>query len=327
MTTSRTSSYQPSLAWFAALGAAWVFGVVTLGAFTTTIHAGMAFADWPLSNGSINPSGWLTEIDKFAEHSHRLFGMVMGLLAITLVVWLQRREDRRWLRKLGWTGLLIVIIQGILGGTRVRLDAVAVPGFEMSLGQMLRIPHGILAQIYVCMLFAIAASLSRSWTSVTSPAKEVSPGIRRLAIVSTVLLFVQLIVAALMRHNNAGLAIPTFPLTPDGSLLPRVWDFRIGIHFIHRVMALVLAVSLGWLAVSIWRSPTTSRGLKQAAGLIVGLVTVQIVLGVVSVLSIRDPYYTTAHVICSAFLLAAVFTVTWWTQRAAILRHDAALAR
>ena len=86
----RTSAYQPGLAWFAALGSAWVFVLVTLGAFTTTIGAGMAFPDWPLSNGSINPHGWLTEIDKFAEHSHRLSGIVMGLITVPLAIWLWR---------------------------------------------------------------------------------------------------------------------------------------------------------------------------------------------------------------------------------------------
>ena len=50
----------PALAAFAALAAPWVFVLVTLGAFTTSIDAGMAFPDWPLSNGSLNPPGWLT---------------------------------------------------------------------------------------------------------------------------------------------------------------------------------------------------------------------------------------------------------------------------
>lgn len=324
MTTSRNSSYKPALSWFAALGAAWVFGVVTLGAFTTSIQAGMAFPDWPLSNGSINPDGWLTEIDKFAEHSHRLFGMVMGFLAIGLVAWLHLREERGWLRKLGWLALSIVIVQGVLGGKRVLLDSIAVPGFEMSLGQMLRIPHGILAQVYVCTLFAIAAGLSRTWIeSASAPANAgIAPGIRRLAIVSTLLVLAQLVVAAVMRHNNAGLAIPTFPLTPEGKLLPSLWDFRVAIHFAHRAMALVITGSLVWLAVALWRSPAAGRGLKHAATLILCLLAVQILLGVVTVLSIRDPYYTTAHVIGGAVLLAVVFTVSWWTHRDAIIRRE-----
>lgn len=323
MTTSRNTVYRPALAWFAALGAAWVFGVVTLGAFTTTIHAGMAFADWPLSNGSINPDGWLTEIDKFAEHSHRLFGMVMGLMAITLVVWLQLRENRGWLRKLGWAALVIVIVQGMLGGTRVTLDAIAVPGFEMSLGQMLRIPHGILAQLYVCILFAIASGLSRPWiegaSAAPGDARDIGCKIRFLAAVSTLLVVVQLIVAAVMRHNNAGLAIPTFPLTPDGGLVPSTWDFRVAIHFAHRAMAVVLTVVLVWLAMALWRSSSAGRGLKRGAALMIALLTVQITLGIMAVLSMRGVYYTTAHVVCGSCLLAVVFTITWWTHRNVVI--------
>ena len=91
---SRSATYKPALAWFAAVGSAWVFVLVALGAFTTTIGAGMAFPDWPLSNGSVNPHGWLTEIDKFAEHSHRLSGTVMGIVTIALAVGVQRMAAR-----------------------------------------------------------------------------------------------------------------------------------------------------------------------------------------------------------------------------------------
>ena len=331
MTSTRTVSYRPALAWFAALSSLWVFGVVTLGAFTTSIHAGMAFLDWPLSNGSINPEGWLSEIDKFAEHSHRLFGMVMGFLAIALVVCLHRYEARGWLRNLGWGSLGIVIIQGILGGTRVLQDSITVPGFAMTLGEMLRIPHGILAQVYVCTLFAISVSLSRPWiegnsgssASGDSPRNgsgELGCGLRRLALASTLLVFVQLIVAALMRHNNAGLAIPTFPLTPEGGLIPAHWDFRVALHFAHRVMALVLTGVLVWLAIALWRSPTMGKGFKLSAKLIVGLLFVQILLGAITVWSARNPYASTAHVIVGASLLATVFTVSWWTYRSSFVR-------
>jgi cytochrome c oxidase assembly protein subunit 15 len=96
----RTSDYKPAVAWFAYLGSAWVFVLVALGAFTTSIGAGMAFLDWPLSNGSVNPAGWLTEIDKFAEHSHRLSASVMSAVTIILAAVVWRTEQRAWLRKL-----------------------------------------------------------------------------------------------------------------------------------------------------------------------------------------------------------------------------------
>jgi cytochrome c oxidase assembly protein subunit 15 len=209
----------------------------------------------------------------------------------------------------------------------VLLDSLAVPGFEMSLGQMLRIPHGILAQVYVCVLFAIAAGLSRPWIEGAANAGSASragipANIRRLAVISTLLVFVQLIVAAVMRHNNAGLAIPTFPLTPDGGLIPHAWDFRVAIHFTHRVMAAVITIALLWLAISLWRSPATGNGLKKAAGLIVGLLALQLFLGAMAVWTIRGPYYTTAHVIGGVSIFAVVFTVAWWSYRDAIIRHE-----
>ena len=86
--SSRTSDYKPALAFFAACAGVWVFVLVTLGAFTTTIGAGMAFPDWPLSNGSLNPHGWLDNLAMFAEHSHRLSAGLMSTVTIILAVWL-----------------------------------------------------------------------------------------------------------------------------------------------------------------------------------------------------------------------------------------------
>jgi cytochrome c oxidase assembly protein subunit 15 len=307
-------AYRAGLAWFATLAAAWVFVVVTMGAFTTSIGAGMAFPDWPLSNGSINPEGWLRDIYMFAEHSHRLFGTVMGLLAIGTAVWLQLRDPRAWVRRLGWAALAIVVIQGLIGGKRVLLDSIEVPGFDLTLGQMLTIPHGILAQVYVCVLFAIAAALSRPW--LVGAERSVPAALRRAAAALVVLVLAQLVIAAVMRHNMAGLAIPSFPhSTPEGGWLPASSDFRVTIHFVHRVMALVLTGAILALAVVIWRQAAASAGLRRLATALVFLLVVQIALGAATVLSLRDPYFTTGHVIVGALLLAVSFLLAFWMHR------------
>ena len=44
-----------------------------------------------------------------------------------------------------------------------------------------------------------------------------------------------------MRHTDAGLAIPDFPLA-FGHLIPPHWDPKIAIHFAHRVGALVVTI-------------------------------------------------------------------------------------
>ena len=309
----RTLRYKPALAIFAGVGSAWVFVLVTLGAFTTSIGAGMAFPDWPLSNGSINPEGWLRDISMFAEHSHRLSGMMMGMITIGLAAWLWRREERAWVRQLGYWALGIVILQGVIGGQRVTLDAIDVPWFHMSLGQILRIPHGILAQIYVCVLIAIAVSCSRSWIERSN---GVSPTLRRFGLVCTALMLVQLVIATTMRHNAAGLAITTFPYsTPDHHWLPSHWNFAVGIHFAHRVMALFLAIALTAFAWVIRRDPASTVAMKAGASALVALLVLQILLGAQIIWTLRRPEMTTGHVVVGALTLAVTFWLTWVAHR------------
>lgn len=319
--THLAPQYQPRLALFAAFASVWVFVLVALGAFTTSIGAGMAFADWPLSNGSVNPAGWLTDIAKFAEHSHRLSGATMGLIAITLAIWLYRTESRTWLRRLGWFGLIVVGLQGFIGGQRVMLDAMHVPGFEMSLGQMLRVPHGVLAQLYICVLIAIAAACSKSW--IERPI-AVSVLVRRTALVCTSLLLVQLTIAVFIRHNTAGLSIPFFPYsTAQNSLLPPHWDYRVALQFAHRAMALILTIAIPSLVIFVRRDRAASLPMRAAASALISLLALQIFLGAQIIWTFRRADVTTAHVIVGALTLATTFWLTWTAHRDTIEQRPA----
>lgn len=309
----RTTSYQPALAALAAAGCAWSFVTVALGAFTTTIGAGMAFPDWPLSNGSLNPRGWLTNIAMFAEHSHRLSVGLLSLLTLTLAVWISRAEPRRWLRRLAWFAFALVLLQAVVGGLRVLLEPDQVKPIATSVGELFAMLHACLAQLFVCTLFAIATACSSAWISRAVP---VSAGLRRLGAVCCILLFVQLAIAAVMRHSNAGLAIPSFPWSgPDHALLPPAWDFRIAIHFAHRAMALVLAVALVWFAAKIWRDRGATLAMRCGASATISLLALQILLGAAIIRTYRDPGITTAHVIVGALTLATTFWLTWFAYR------------
>lgn len=87
-------------------------GVMTIlliwwGAATTTKQAGMAFADWPLSLGSVNPPGWLEHMVPFLEHSHRLLATVVGFMTLVLFGWSFTKDGGK-----GWELVLLVLWLG-----------------------------------------------------------------------------------------------------------------------------------------------------------------------------------------------------------------------
>jgi cytochrome c oxidase assembly protein subunit 15 len=319
---TRTPTYKAGLAWFAAIGSAWVFVLVALGAFTTSIGAGMAFADWPLSNGSVNPHGWLTEIDKFAEHSHRLSASLMSAVTIVLAIWIWRTESRSWLRKLSLFAVCLVLTQAVVGGLRVLFDHLQVDMVDTSLGRLFAMLHAVLAQTFVCTLFAIAAACSRPWIERNGGwSSEPSERVRRLGFWCVVLILAQLSIAAVVRHSFAGLAIPTFPFsTTDGSLFPSAWNFRVGIHFAHRVMALVITLTILTYGHFMWREPGAPLFLKWSGVLLACLIGLQIYLGAQIIWTGRSVYMTTGHVIVGALTLATTFGVAFFTYRGSIER-------
>lgn len=311
--THRSTDHQPALAVFAALGAIWVLVLVVLGAFTTSIGAGMVFRDWPLSNGSLNPAGWLDNVAMFAEHAHRLSASLMSLVTMVLAVWLWYGEARAWLRKLGYFAVALVLVQALVGGLRVLLDPYQVAWANTSSGRLFAMLHAGLAQMFVCVLIAIAVACSGAWRR---GGVATSAALRHVGVGCCMLLFVQLAVAAVMRHSGAGLAIATFPLSgAEGQWLPPDWDFRVGIHFAHRLLALPIAVASGWFCLMIFRNSATSWAMRWGSAVLIGLLTLQILLGASVIWTRRSAEITTGHVLIGAMTLAMTFWLTWVTHR------------
>src|SRR5690606_24076021 len=141
--------------------------------------------------------------------------------------------------------------------------------------QMLRLPHGMLAQVYVCMLFAIVAGLSRPWIADTIG--QASRRVRLLGGTCLFLLFLQLAVAVTMLHNYAGMVIPTFPFpTPDGALLSAHWDYRAALQFTHRVLAAFIGIAVAVYGHYLWREKSLHPLVRAGSVLLLALVAVPI---------------------------------------------------
>src|SRR5881628_3716309 len=258
--------------------------LVLAGSLVTSTDSGLSVPDWPTTYGwnmfTFPPSKWVGGI--LYEHGHRLIASTVGFFTIVLAAWLWMSDTRRWMRWLGVGALGAVIAQGVLGGLTV----------IFFLPAPISTAHAGLAEIFFCMTVAIALFTSRGWIEGYRGRLVDDVPLRRLATATTILIYCQILIGATMRHTGAGLAIPDFPLM-FGHLWPTHWDPKIAIHFAHRVGALVVALSVAATTALVWsRDTRDARGRQQGAltrpaGLLLGLVVLQITLGALTVLTGR----------------------------------------
>ena len=170
------------------------FPLLFIGGLVTSKGAGLAVPDWPTTFGyNMFLYPWSKMVGNiFYEHSHRLVASAVGLLtiALTLAFWL--RERRHWLRWLGVAALLLVILQGVIGGLRVVL-----------LENTLAIVHAAFAQAFFALTVSLAIFTSAEW-SIEPKDKPITDGGRlgRLCAVTTGLIYIQAIFGAVLRHTG-----------------------------------------------------------------------------------------------------------------------------
>ena len=194
VTARHPSSFSPWPHRVAVILAWATFPLLFIGGLVTSLGAGLAVPDWPTSFGyNMFLYPWSKMIGGiFYEHSHRLIASCVGLLTIALAVTLWVYEDRRWVRWLGIGALGMVIFQGVLGGLRVVL-----------LQQTLAIVHACFAQAFFALTVSLALFTSPEWRSETLTSTIDDGGrLRRLALITTVLLYIQIVFGALLRHTG-----------------------------------------------------------------------------------------------------------------------------
>lgn len=308
----------PWLARYAKLVVLAAFWLIFTGGHTTTAGAGMAFPDWPLSNGSLNPDGWLTNFFMLLEHGHRLTAGLVLTLVLGQFIWVARvrRTLPRGAFALALWALIGVLAQAVLGGLRVILDPQGIAASSAQIATTFRVLHGCFAQVELCLVVALAALLSPAWLRIQStPAFR---NVTRLAWITAGMIFLQLIVGATMRHLGAGLAIPTFPLTPDGGLMPAVHNIFVDLNFTHtRVGALLVTIFVAWLTARVRRQAQGEPRLLRPALLLDCLLVAQLALGMFVIWQQkRSLELTTLHVVNGAALLATTVLIAVRAGRA-----------
>jgi cytochrome c oxidase assembly protein subunit 15 len=236
--------------------------LLCFGALVTTYEAAMAVPDWPATYGHnmfLFPfAEWFWgPWDLFLEHGHRLLGALVGLLSLVLATVVWRSGQSPAVKALAVAAVVLVIVQGLLGGARVLLD-------DKTIAKV----HACTGPLFFAVATAIATLTSRRWQRpVDPPAPSLSPPAPRAIAAGVgagglmVASYVQLVAGAQLRHL-------------DASIDPVTFRWLVAFHIAGAVVVAGLAVML---AVVNGAVPGASR---RWSWLIAGLVGCQILLGV-----------------------------------------------
>jgi len=325
-----STPYKPGLHRIALLTAAVTFPLIFAGGLVTSKQAGLAVPDWPNSFGYnmflFPPSKWVGGI--FFEHVHRLMATVVGMFSMLLCGWAWLTPQRKTVRWTATAVLIGVIFQGVLGGLRVVL-----------VNLDLAIVHGCFAQAFFCLAAFMAVITSRWWNTAPDLTRADDAGHGRRLVIAGLFtvgcIYCQLIVGAVMRHEQAGLAVPDIPFIYGKWVPPmtqdqlnavnqlRVWKLdlpqvtmaQIWLHYAHRIGALIVSIAVVGLALHVFLFHRHRRELKWPAGLIVALLIAQLVLGLATVYYRKPADVASSHVAVGALVLMTSFVLTVRAKR------------
>ena len=158
------------------------------------------------------------------------------------------QDGRTWMRWMGVAALALVIFQGVLGGMRVLLD-------ERTLAML----HGCTGPLFFAVTVAMVVFTSRRWcigpTGSTGVSLQSSAAaIRRLAVVTCILVYLQIVIGAVLRHVPVGAEPATFAMAVRFHL------------FLAAIVTLHIAM-LVWLVLFRRRSTKPLAGLATPSAL------------------------------------------------------------
>ena len=307
-----------------------VFVMIIVGGITRLTESGLSITRWEPVTGilpPLNEAEWQASFDLyrqspqgqllqrgmtmddfqfiyFWEYIHRLLGRIIGLAFALPLAWFayKRAIPRGYAWKL--VGLLVLGgLQGVIGWWMVASGLVDQP--EVS--------HIRLA-VHLLMALGIFGALI--WVALDLRTLQRSPVARPARLGATALwalalLTVQMLFGAYVAGLEAGYAFNTWPLMgselyPEAAPWMEPWpqnfvDNPVTVQFVHRWMAFVAAAAIVVLA-----ARNLKAGQPRIATLVVAAVTVQIVLGIATILSGVQLWIGVAHQGMAALLVGAV---------------------
>lgn len=300
-------------AWCAATAVA-TFTLIAVGTMVTTFHVGMADPLWPTAPWHLLLIDRMPNFGFYVEHFHRIAGYLAGMFILveTLTLWwyspnrlrrvgafaallgvtigtsvgmyqvkhaadrsitalgnsgfylalasalvfltlagleIASRSAGRWHRAIVTVAFVGVVAQGMLGGLRVYLNELQGPN--------LAIVHGLFAEVLFASTALLALMASSRWNSMVDLVTE--PHLRWVSLATAILVLVQIVFGGLLRHLLDPLA-----------------------QMLHPMLGIFVLFAAIWLTTRTAADVDGAARLRRKAIALLGLVGVQVALGVVT---------------------------------------------
>ncbi|NVK34930.1 MAG: COX15/CtaA family protein [Rhodobacteraceae bacterium] len=310
-----------------------VLAMVVVGGATRLTESGLSITEWKPIHGVVPPltlEEWEEEFVKYQqipqyseinpdmnleefkvifwwEWGHRLLGRVIGVaFFVPMVVFWVRGRLEPWLKPRLVIALVLGGLQGALGWYMVASGLVE----RVDVSQYRLAAHLTLACVIFAYLFWIARRLAPGETPTSLEQQRLS-GIGWLFLA---LVFVQIFLGGLVAGLNAGFTFNTWPLM-DGQWIPvglldlsPVWrnffENIMTVQFQHRMVAyLIMIVAVVLMVMSKRRSG--AKKIMMRAGHINGFVLLQVILGIVTLLTVVHLHVALTHQALAVFVLGA----------------------
>jgi heme A synthase len=263
-----------------------VYGLIVFGGIVRITDSGMGCGpEWPLCNGEVIPSTWTLETT--LEYLHRVIALLVIIFSgLLLLFGWQKRHEHRWLFLLPVIAVAFVMMQSGLGAITVLLDLHA----EVTTA------HHALAQIFMGTLIVLGVltyrkKLSGGEAHVPSGRSRVT----RAGTVAGVATMALLLAGAYTATTGAGYACPEWPLC-SGYYVPGTGSTLVDTQLIHRWLALISALAIGYLIYEVYRWRADSSLMKNLALGLGALMLIQILVGAANIWTQMNDFFAALHV-------------------------------
>ncbi len=332
---------QKSIAIWLLICCVMVFAMVVVGGVTRLTNSGLSIVEWQPIVGTLPPitqGDWDELLEKYSatpqyqkvnkgmsvdefksifwwEYFHRLLGRLIGLVFfVPFVYFLVKKQIDRALG-IRLAGIFVLGgLQGFMGWYMVKSGLVSDP----HVSQYRLTAHLGLAFVIFAAMFWVALGLL-SPKKDNPESNEMLQSLRRLSFGLTSLIFIMVLSGGFVAGIRAGLAYNTFPLM-NGHLIPpeifmlepwyrNFFDNMATVQFDHRLIAWILA----FLVPFFWfksRKVELSGTTRIACNLFLGMLVIQISLGIATLLHVVPIPLAASHQGGAVLLFAAALWVS-----------------